>query len=1224
MNNYVNNQAQFLTDTIQNYQEQVIGEPIRVYPFKIVSGLSYMSNRGMTELGTNIGSTIPISNQTLLTNAPYGSYSDMSLLYAGNKPIIAYWFGTTTSSIATNGSITTTINAKQDANGNWIPQKFKNPFTATISGNDVNGNPIYEEDTTYPWKECGVVNFSFNSQQGKNQTLDNVETATYQTIYNYSLISNTWLPSFQEVNEFVYFIVDSRYACPIALRISAVVPHTTPDGLFQWSEIELESVNQYFNTSDRSILTYIKFGAVNDGYCFPEEVIENGQRITRLNMNLLNPQYGGVSSVCIKNNSMVAQMGTLIYGHPYVSFVANENGVLSKTTQPDRYLIPYQFEPPIADSIVSRQSFVQSSYSLAMNMCVISEQLWGSWKQTKEIYNPIQNFTFQGGLTFAVKDVLNKTSNQVLYDSINQILNPGTNASNYRSIITQNFPGKEGIWGSGNLENIILSNAYNYPLDILQKQTWEDAQENSIKGFALPLTPSGASYSSWDFRNLFLTWGFIKNGVSQIADLFNAGYQPSTQTTSELGYLNALANGNMNAQNLYSISPVVAYILMSMSMRKTHTLEINYRDGIVYTNTNRGHGGFLNMIANWMSGIADKITGYTPGTAEFFMNTTARTYNLFVPSSLVPLFQTYLNPSGNNYNAIPLDIFDNSYDNNTAVGQLKYMSGLQFSLTDKYNSKQPDKQGNFQLDTLGWTGNYNPSTTTLKAEQQLYYNNKDGETLYVPNNSFAYFESPAEPIERYVIDEINVKQLGQSNLHLTYLTNVNDKLLSSGEEWIVNNAKVMKNNSFIDNDFDYYAYDEYNLSVQDNSQPFFNLQYAPISPSVPTFSTEFPLNPNANVGFFGLKSTSTFKGVVINNQQGTALPNPVALSSFPSDAISPTSTNMFGRGNQGNTFFPIKTYNLNYGAFSFPTWSELNKEGIIGSPYASNQPQIQWASGYQGSVNINDRIFYKFDNSNFVNYIANNTSFTKMNNGFLPATEYVESATLGAMTGNYTLMNAIGANNGSTTTTEYNYNITNLYISTLLFNPNQVIKNFWSDASYKQPVKYNYVIVLMEQGSESAIQSYLEQNYNTLWDNNIGSGVVLVMDANYNYCYVSLNNTNYGNSTLYNNPNKIECFVWGGNNQWELNKQQAYSLAGYYVGNGIKSTTYYQPAITGNSVAGMQLGQWTSGSANPASGGTAYYVGAVPNYSNNQQGTTIPFNYTNKTFIPYCMVMRKD
>lgn len=90
MNNYSLNKPSFDTTTVQDFVEQVIGEPVRVYPFKIVSGLSYMSNRGMEGLGNTPGSTIITDNQTAITNIPYGDYSDMSLLYAGNKPIIAY------------------------------------------------------------------------------------------------------------------------------------------------------------------------------------------------------------------------------------------------------------------------------------------------------------------------------------------------------------------------------------------------------------------------------------------------------------------------------------------------------------------------------------------------------------------------------------------------------------------------------------------------------------------------------------------------------------------------------------------------------------------------------------------------------------------------------------------------------------------------------------------------------------------------------------------------------------------------------------------------------------------------------------------------------------------------------------------------------------------------------------------------------------------------------
>jgi hypothetical protein len=90
MNNYVNNQARANTTNIQNDVEQVQGQPIRVYPFKIVSGLNYLSNRGLSDVNTNPGQSYPNMEQGTITNIDYGAYTDLSLIYSGNRPIIAY------------------------------------------------------------------------------------------------------------------------------------------------------------------------------------------------------------------------------------------------------------------------------------------------------------------------------------------------------------------------------------------------------------------------------------------------------------------------------------------------------------------------------------------------------------------------------------------------------------------------------------------------------------------------------------------------------------------------------------------------------------------------------------------------------------------------------------------------------------------------------------------------------------------------------------------------------------------------------------------------------------------------------------------------------------------------------------------------------------------------------------------------------------------------------
>ncbi|MBO7694130.1 MAG: hypothetical protein J6T10_16045 [Methanobrevibacter sp.] len=88
----------------------------------------------------------------------------------------------------------------------------------------------------------------------------------------------------------------------------------------------------------------------------------------------------------------------------------------------------------------------------------------------------------------------------------------------------------------------------------------------------------------------------MNNAVATVADVFSMGYTPDTQQTSEITFLTGLSNGTIQGGSF--ILPNVAFVLNSMSMKNVHMLEINYRDGIVYTNTNRGQGGFLNMIAN--------------------------------------------------------------------------------------------------------------------------------------------------------------------------------------------------------------------------------------------------------------------------------------------------------------------------------------------------------------------------------------------------------------------------------------------------------------------------------------------------------------------------------------------------------------------------------------------------------------------------------------------------
>ena len=995
MNNYSLNQAQQELEQLQNYQKQIAGEPVRIYPFKIVSGLNYLSNRGLKDIGTNPGNTTTNAVQETQTNIPYGAYSGIDLIYSGNKPIVAYWFGVVNATFNSDGTITETINATPDDNGNLVPNPFSNPLTAkSINTNTTGAAKWGDMETQYPWKEVGVIDFSNSTNTTRKETLDNVEVGVYETTYHYSVFSNDWYPSYQEINEFIYFIVDYRYPCPIALRIVSITPHFLPNGAFQWCDIELESVNQYFNTSSRNIMTYVKFGAPNDAYAFPQEIIENGIRKTIINPNFLFPTTGGVNSICVKNNSLVAQLATLLYGVPFTNFI-NDNGVISRTLGVERYIIPYEFEAPINDNIVNQHSLVHSSYSIAMNMVIISEQMWASWKQTKEIYNPIQNFTYQGGLAFAgTSNGEQPTENSVLYNSISSILNPDNTTFLQNQIFESLSPNANGwySWGSCNLQTIIFSNRMNLPLDILQSETWqafttsESVSAASGIGFFLP-----NNSCTFDFRQQQLVWAIgetalesmggvsaifaANNIVSGIADIFKLGYSPNAYNTSEIGFLCALSNMSGSYLN-----PVNAWILNTMSLRRTHMLEVNYRDGIVYTNTNRGHGGFLNMVANWLSGVADKIIGYVPGDCEFFMNTAARTYNMFIPSSLLPLFQAYLDPSSSEYNAIPLDIFNNSYDNNTAVGQLQYLSGYQFSLTVSYVAQD----GNI-YDTSGWGRWTSQNMNTLNVSNQNFVSSTSGgveltQDFYAPDNSFMFFQNPTYGGESYIITEANIKQLGQSNLHITYINNYQGKQNIVGEEWIANNAKVMKNNSYIENDFDYRVYDEYNTAFATNEKPFLDLQYGNTYISAKQLTEDiYTLPTGKDRGYFSPNASSAIKGIIVNNADKSFWQNPQywTQQTYNDSVITQSEIETpYAFGTQSQ----VNGYNNPFGSWNvISPWNEFGplSSSCINS-FECSIPNYYYKSNFF-STTVN--------NSNWLSKA--NTASKKITSGYLNATEVV-------------------------------------------------------------------------------------------------------------------------------------------------------------------------------------------------------------------------------------------
>jgi hypothetical protein len=76
----------------------------------------------------------------------------------------------------------------------------------------------------------------------------------------------------------------------------------------------------------------------------------------------------------------------------------------------------------------------------------------------------------------------------------------------------------------------------------------------------------------------------------------------------------------------------------------------------------------------------------------------------------------------------------------------------------------------------------------------------------------------------------------------------------------------MKNNSYIENDFDYRVYDEYNTTFATNIKPFLDLRYGYTYASAKQLTEDIYKLPTGKTrGYFIPNSNSPIQGIIVNN-----------------------------------------------------------------------------------------------------------------------------------------------------------------------------------------------------------------------------------------------------------------------------------------------------------------------------------------------------------------------
>ncbi len=226
----------------------------------------------------------------------------------------------------------------------------------------------------------------------------------------------------------------------------------------------------------------------------------------------------------------------------------------------------------------------------------------------------------------------------------------------------------------------------------------------------------------------------------------------------------------------------------------------------------------------------------------------------------------------------------------------------------------------------------------------------------IPNNSFVFFTEPQpnENVNGYIVDAVNVKQLGKSNLHLTFLTadETTNKLYKTGEDWFVNNAKVHQNYSFLDNHRFYSAYDLYNTKVADNCSPYFSLQFGP-APEWKKTQNWSCVNLGSQERAYYQPYNFGWKGLVFSDvihQEDLSYTN-LGDNNWTFNAGNNSSIYEYYNGGGGNSVWPLSQENGHTTITGFPI--ALITTGFNNGtfwPYHTIYPSMQSAQMWNGAT----------------------------------------------------------------------------------------------------------------------------------------------------------------------------------------------------------------------------------------------------------------------------------
>lgn len=308
------------------------GEKINVYKFRKVSGITQFTTFGEKDK--------PLTSNEI---------NQIVSVYTGREPLTVLWEGSTNLSVdESDDSIIKTYQ-----NG-----KYEECYWASSTSNEISNQDI------------NLLNVNYNAEFIK------------KTI---SLVSVKWEPTTKDQLDYFYLIIDKRANIFQWLELTSYSrQYNEETKLFVKSDLEFETVNLKYSATGKSILDFIQFGGIGEGYAFPIE--HDGE--VYLDTGKMFDEDKTTNEIQLDYTGGAALSSMLIIGRPASVRLTGEANKL-KMYKPQRLWLWKSQIPKESAFLYNKPN---SNFYIANDARPNKEGVWASYREHYKGDNSIGNY----------------------------------------------------------------------------------------------------------------------------------------------------------------------------------------------------------------------------------------------------------------------------------------------------------------------------------------------------------------------------------------------------------------------------------------------------------------------------------------------------------------------------------------------------------------------------------------------------------------------------------------------------------------------------------------------------------------------------------------------------------------------------------------------------------------------------------------------------------------